>query len=142
MTSQASFMVVAPLHPPRIGELRSLLSSMNLAPGCADPNNQIVPFDRLEDLHFARFVILEDQTLDDINTAYGLQKRSYPTYLAFLGDFDGDPALFLKKLVEQAGDGLRRIFSFCEDFRSDCDLVRWLKDHEHRPATMYVNWAS
>ena len=141
MTAQASFMVVAPLHLPRIGELRSLLSSMNQAPGWADPNNTVVPFGRLEDLHFARFVILEDQTLDDITTAYGLPRRDYPTYLAFLGDFDGDAGRFLKKLVDQAGDGLRRIFSFCEDFRPDSDLLRWIKDHEHRPATMYVNWA-
>ena len=141
MTPQASFMVVAPLHPPRIGELRSLLSSMNQAPGWADPNNGIVPFGRLEDLHFARLVILEDQTLDDVTTAYGLPRREYPTYLAFLGDFDGDASRFLKQLVEQSGDGLRRIFSFCEDFRADSDLLRWMKDHEHRPATMYVNWA-
>jgi hypothetical protein len=113
---------------------------MNLAPGFADPNNEIVPFGRLENLHFARFVILEDQTLDDITTAYDLPRHDYPTYLAFLGDFDGDPGRFLKKLVEQAGDGLGRIFSFCEDFRPDSDLLRWLKDHEHGPAATYVNW--
>jgi hypothetical protein len=140
MTAQESFMVVAPLHPQRIGELRSVLSSMNQAPGWADPNNGIIPFGRLEDLHFARIVILEDQTLDDITTAYGLSRRDYPTYLAFLGDFDGDTGRFLKKLVEHAGDGLRKIFSFCEDFKPNSDLVRWMKDHEHPPATMYVNW--
>jgi len=133
-------MVVAPLHPQRIGELRSLLSSMNQAHGWADPNNAIVPFGRLEELHFARFVILEDQTLDDITTAYGLPGHDYPTYLAFLGDFDGDAGRFLKKLVEHAGDGLRQIFSFCEDFKPNSDLLRWMKDHEHPPATMYVNW--
>jgi len=114
---------------------------MNQAPGRADPNNEIVPFGRLEDLHFARFVILEDQTLDDVTIAYGLPRREYPTYLAFLGDFDGDAGRFLKKLVEQAGEGLRRIFSFCEDFRPDNDLLSWMKGHEHRPATMYINWA-
>jgi hypothetical protein len=141
MTAQSSFMMVAPLHPPRIGELRRLLSSMNRVPGCADPDNNILPFSCLEDLHFARLVILEDKTLDDINTAYGLPKRDYPTYLAFLGDFDGDAGRFLKKLVDQTGDGLRRIFSFCEDFKPDSDLLRWMKDHEHPPATMYVNWA-
>ena len=141
MTPQASFMVVAPLDPPRLGELRSLLASMNLAPGTANPDNEIVPFGRLEGLHFARLVILEDRTPDDITTAYGLPRRNYPTYLAFLGDFDGDTDRFLKELIERAGDGLRRIFSFCQDFTPGCDLVRWIKDHEHRPATMYVNWA-
>src|SRR5688500_13551785 len=100
MTPQASFMEVAPIHSPRIGEFKTLLSSMNQAPGWADPNNEVLPFGRLEDLHFARFVILEDQTLDDVTTAYGLPRRDYPTYLAFLGDFDGEAGRFLKKLVE------------------------------------------
>jgi hypothetical protein len=141
MTHQSSFMIVAPLVLRRTDELRTLLVSMNSAPGSANPNNEIIPFGRLEDLHFARLVVLEDRTLDDITTAYGLLRREYPTYLAFLGDFDGETNRFLKELVEQAGHGLRQIFSFCEDFSADCDLVRWMKDHEQRPATMYVNWA-
>ena len=141
MTPQSSFMIIAPLDVRRTDELRSLLVSMNFAPGNANPKNEIIPFGRLEDLHFARLVILEDQTLDDITTAYGLPRRSYPTYLAFLGDFDGDTNRFLKELVAQAGNGLRQIFSFCEDFQPDCDLLSWMKNHEQRPATMYVNWA-
>ncbi len=83
-------MVVAALDVNRIPELRSLLATMNSAPGTADPNNAIIPFGKFETLHFARIVVLEDQTLDDITTAYGIARRSYPTYLAFLADFDGD----------------------------------------------------
>lgn len=140
MTPQSSFMVLAPLDVKHMPELRELLASMNLAPGCANPDNQLVPFRRLSGLHFARLVILDDQTLDDITTAYRLTRRNYPTYLAFLGDFDGDYDDFCKELVDAAGPGLRRIFSFCQNFKPDQDLLRWLKDNEHRPATMYVNW--
>lgn len=133
-------MVVAPLDVNRTEELRGLLASMNSAPGTANPDNAIIPFGRLAGLHFARIVVLEDQTLDDVTTAYGLPRRNYPLSLAFLGDFDGDADKFRHELVTVAGDGLRKIFSFCTDFTPGSDLVRWMKQHEHKPAAMYVNW--
>src|SRR5215207_8071531 len=103
MTLQSSFMVVAPLDVKRTDELRTLLAGMNRAPGTANPNNEIIPFGRLSDLHFARIVVLEDQTLDDITTAYGLPRRNYPLYLTFLADFDGDVDRFRSQLVSVAG---------------------------------------
>ncbi len=133
-------MVVAPLDVRRTDELRSLLATMNRAPGMADPDNEIIPFGRLKALHFARLVVLEDQTLDDVTTAYGLKRNDYPVYLAFLGDFDGDASGFIRELVAIAGKGLRQIFSFCADFSAGSDLAEWMEQHEHRPATMYINW--
>jgi hypothetical protein len=133
-------MVVAPLDVKRTDELRSLLATMNRAPGMANPDNEIIPFGRLPDLHFARIVVLEDQTLDDITTAYGLPRRNYPLYLAFLADFDGDVDRFRNRMVSIAANGLRQIFSFCTDFKPGTDIVRWMKQHEHRPSTMYINW--
>jgi hypothetical protein len=132
-------MVVAPLDVKRTDELTSLLATMNGALGTANPDNAIIPFGRLEALHFARLVVLEDQTLDDVTTAYGLTRRNYPTQLAFLGDFDGDADGFIRELVAVAGNGLRQIFSFCSDFSPGSDLTEWMKRHEHRPATMYIS---
>jgi hypothetical protein len=140
MTPQSSFMVVAPLDVKRTDELRSLLATMNRAPGLANPDNEIIPFGRFEALHFARLVVLEDQTLDDITAAYGLPRQNYPTYLAFLADFDGDVDQFRREMVAVAGKGLQQIFSFCLDFTPGSDLVRWMEQHEHRPSTMYINW--
>jgi hypothetical protein len=140
MTFQSSFMVVAPLDVKRTDELRSLLRTMNGAPGTANPENTIIPFGRLSGLHFARIVVLEDQTLDDITAAYGLPRRDYPLYLAFLGDFDGDADRFRNDMISIAGKGLEQIFSFCTDFKPGTDVGRWMKQHEHRPATMYNNW--
>ena len=57
----------------------------------ADPANALVPFGRFDRLHFARFVILDPQTLDDIGV-YGGQPPPWPASLAFLGDCDGDAA--------------------------------------------------
>ena len=133
-------MVLAPLDVKRTDELRSLLATMNRAPGTANPDNEIIPFGRLPDLHFARIVVLEDQTLDDITTAYGLPRRNYPLYLAFLADFDGDVDCFRNQMVSLARPGLERIFSFCTDFKPGTDIVGWMKQHEHRPSTMYINW--
>ena len=133
-------MVVAPLDVKRTDELRTLLATMNSVPGTADPNNALIPFGRLEELHFARIVVLEDQTLDDITIAYGLPRQNYPTYLTFLADFDGDADSFRRKVVAVASNGLQQIFSFCLDYKPGADLVRWMEDHEHPPATMYNNW--
>jgi hypothetical protein len=139
MTPQSTFMVVAPVVPGRQDELRAVLSSLNQRPGVADPQNRLVPFGQFGRLHFARFVILDDPTLDDI-TAYGVPRVAFPPALAFLGDVDGPADEFLADLVERAGDGLRRIFAHCQGFRSAGDLRRWMDDHGVAPSATYVNW--
>jgi hypothetical protein len=139
MTPQSTFMVVAPLASGRADELRKLLASLNHRPGVANPQNDLVPFGRLERLHFARFAILEDPTLDDISV-YGVPRAYVPPALAFLGDVDGTADEFLATLAVRAGTGLRRIFAHCEGFHPDGDLRRWMKDHEQTPAANYVNW--
>ena len=98
MTPQASFMAVAPITPGREDELRKLLASMNHRPGVADPDNPLVPFGRLAGVHFARFVILDDATLDDV-TAHGVPRVDHRPSLAFLADFDGPVDAFLDDLL-------------------------------------------
>lgn len=131
-------MVLAPIVLAREGELRGLLESMNASPGIVDPHNALVPFGRFTTLHFARFVILADQTTGDIGV-YGLATREYPLYLAFLGDVDGSEAAFLRWLVGVASDGLRKLFSCCEGFGPDSDLLNWMRQHRARPVANYVN---
>ena len=139
MTSQSSLMVVAPVDRKSVGGLQALLATMNFAPGEVNAANSLVPFGEFENLHFARFVILDDQTLDDIKL-YGAPRQEYPLYLTFLCDFDGDAAEFLTDLVRRAGPGLRRVFSVCEDFPAGADLLAWMRDHDIPVATHYVNW--
>jgi len=138
MTPQAHFMIVAPVEPSREDGLRELLASMNHRPGVVNPQNCLIPFGEFEPLHFARLVLLDDQTLDDI-TLHGLPRRDFPRSLAFLGDIDGPADDFLADLAARARGGLRRIFSHCRGFDPGSDLVRWMKAHEHPPATSYVN---
>jgi hypothetical protein len=139
MTPQSSFMVVAPIRSEREGELRRVLAGMNRANGQAGPLNPLIPFQALESLHFARFVVLDDSTTDDIGV-YGVPVPTYPHALAFLGDIDGDRDVFMRDLVKHAGNGLRQVFLCCEGFTESTDLVQWMDEHEHRPAAYYVNW--
>jgi hypothetical protein len=139
MTPQSTFMVVAPIIPERERELRQLLDSMNRGPGEVDPDNALLPFGEFDTLHFARFIILNDKTTEDVRV-YGLKPRSYPLYLAFLGDVDGDANAFLGKLIKRAGKGLGNIFSCCQGFGWDTDLLAWMKQHDAPAIAVYVNW--
>jgi hypothetical protein len=139
MTPQSSFMILATIDPMREAELRQLLASMNHEPGRLNPLNTLVPFGQFDRLHFARIVILDDQTLDDI-TVYGLPQASYPTYLAILGDCDGPFDGLLAEMVERAGDGLRRIFTHCDEYTPGVDLLSWINARNVSPAANYVNW--
>jgi hypothetical protein len=140
MTPQANFMVLAPIDPARRTELEQLLASMNDAPGQVNARNPLIPFAQCDTLHFARLVILNDGTINDTRAYGGGPAPTYPLYLAFLGDIDGEVDSFLRELARRAGDGLRRIFSCCEGFTAETDLVRWMKAHEAPPIAAYVNW--
>jgi hypothetical protein len=139
VTPQSGFMLVAPVLAGREGELRKLLASMNRRPGVVEPQNPLVPFCRLDRLHFSRFTILDDATLDDV-TQHGLPRVDYGLSLAFLADFDGPVDEFLADLLRHADQGLRRIFAHCEGFAPDGDLLAWMKARAYRPAASYVNW--
>jgi hypothetical protein len=132
-------MVVAPVAAGREPALRELLSTMNSLPGVVDPGNAVLPFGEFERLHFARLVLLDDTTMLDLQV-YGLPVSRVPTYLALIGDCDGRSREFLADLARRAQAGLRRIFSHCEGFDAQGDLLAWLLVHERPASASYVNW--
>ena len=139
MTPQSSFMILASVSGPREAELRRLLDSMNDAPGRLRADNPLIPFAQLPNVHFARLLVLDDKTLDDVRV-YGMPRRSYPLTLAFLGDVDGDADAFLVEICRRAPEGLRAVFSCCEGFSAGTDLVEWMRAHGVGAAAEYVNW--
>jgi hypothetical protein len=132
-------MVIAPLAAGRKRALCELLATMTAPPGMADPANTLLPFGQFDRLHFARLVVLEDATLGDIE-AYGLPPPKLPTYLAFMGDCDGPAGELLADLARRAGAGLRQIFSHCEDYTAEGDLLNWMRAHDRPLAASFVNW--
>jgi hypothetical protein len=132
-------MVVAPLSLARISSLEALLTTMTGSPGMADPTNTLLPFGEFERLHFARLVVLEDATLGDIE-AYRMPPPQLPTYLAFMGDCDGSADEVLADLARRASSGLRQIFSHCEGFTHEADLLDWMRAHDRPLAASFVNW--
>ncbi|HTT64272.1 MAG TPA: hypothetical protein VMG35_20615 [Bryobacteraceae bacterium] len=133
-------MVLATLGRSRIAAMRELLATMNFEPGVVNPDNELVPFRQFASLHFARFLVLDDQTTGDLEALYGIRRPDPPVYFAFLGDFDGSYDALIHLLVQHAGPGLRRIFSLCDGFSPDDDLHAWITSHEQRPAAYYCNW--
>ncbi|HEX2528032.1 MAG TPA: hypothetical protein VHL31_17240 [Geminicoccus sp.] len=139
MMPQSTFLVLAEVIPEREQSLRDLLATMNVEPGMADPANALVPFERFEQLHVARFTFLQPPAEGDIEV-YGLRPTPWPLTLAFLGDCDGPAETFLAELVREAGPGLCRIFSCCRGFAPDGDILAWLCAREQPSAATYVNW--
>jgi hypothetical protein len=139
MTPQSNFMVVAPVPRDRVDDLKKLLASMTDQPGMAKPDNGLFPFKEFEKLHYARFVILDDQTAVDFE-GVGERIPDYEPSLAFLGDCDEPGDEFLVKAANHAGAGLCKIFSYCTDPPSAGDLLAWMTRHSLPPAANYVNY--
>ena len=139
MTPQSHFVVVAAIAPGREAGLRKLLGTMNVKPGVVDPANAVLPFAEFSRLHFARFAVLGDATMADLE-AFGLPRPRVPIYLVFMGDCDGSGQEQLAELAQHAGEGLRRIFSHCKGLDPRDDLLEWLIEHDRPVAAPYVNW--
>jgi hypothetical protein len=137
MTPQDTFMIVAPIRAGALADVRAVLATMTPQPGTADPDNAVFPFRAFATLHVARFLIIDDQTLDDRN-AYPGNAFSPPPSLAFLGDCDGSADAFLDEAATRA-PRLAELFRHCEEFDGS-DLRGWMQAHSVRPATSYVNW--
>jgi hypothetical protein len=140
MIPQDSFIVVAKVPPARVSGLRALLATMNLPglTGAADPANALVPFGAFDAIHFARLVLLADNTLSD-RAAYPQLPPNEPLYLCFMVDCDGDADALLSRMADDC-PGLTQIFASCEDSDATGDLKQWLRAHRVRPSASYVNW--
>ena len=106
MIQQNHICIAAPVFHGAQEQLESLLATMTDAPGQADPDNDLVPFGRLRQLHVARFVILNDPSLPDRTLLAPTLPVYEPPYLAFIADFDGEVDALLRDLVEIAATRL------------------------------------
>jgi hypothetical protein len=140
MIPQDSFIVVAAVADERVEPLRALLATMTLPgfPGTADPKNSILPFGEFDAIHFARLVVLEDNTLGDRAPYLKLPKKE-PTYLCLMVDCDGDATALMRQIAKQCVD-LKQVFALCADFRDTDNLERFMAAHRVKASASYVNW--
>jgi energy-coupling factor transporter transmembrane protein EcfT len=142
MIPQDRFIIVASVPPGNVAGLRDRLATMNFpdVTGFADPDNHLVPFGEFDTIHFARFVVLADNTLRDREKYPELPKEEPPAYLCFMVDCDGDADELLQHMVQKAGAGLQDIFQYCGYSEREANLLGWLRAHRVKPRASYVNW--
>lgn len=132
MTHQLALTVIAKIKPDAIDDLRTLLGRI------AQNHAQlpIVPFQKLETIHFARLMIL-----DEIKDLRG---QVIPASLAMLTNFDAPLDTHLTELATVAAAGLDQVFGHCEGYpepqsRSVQRRLAFLRSHRVNSKPFYVN---
>jgi len=126
---QVGLTVAAPVKPTALDDLTAALSEIGKDPA----QNELLPFGRLDGVHFARFFLLEP-TAD-------LEGRAIPAELVFMVDWDAPLEERLRQLVDVGHAGLDRLFSACEGYtRGGRDATTaYLRQHAAPDSAYYVN---
>jgi len=140
-TRQFAMLVLAPVDPGKLAQLKELLQEIGreTIAGMAGqpPSKPILSFKDIETVHYARFVLLDQNS------------RTEPM-LAFATDYDGPEGddkcgqsrayrHHVEDLVHHAESGLDRIFQCCEGYRSGPgNLERYFAKHRVPASTFYV----
>jgi hypothetical protein len=126
--AQTAFTALVEIQLSLLGSLREELDAMGA--GGADA----FPFDKLANVHFGRFVVLDPAT--------DLDGNPIAPALYFAVDFDGPLDPFLVRLVEVAGTCLDRIFGHCVGYAATtpAQRVAFLRACAIPAGTVYVNW--
>jgi len=142
-TRQFALLILVPILPGRLEELRALLQTIaretvEVMRG-SPPSTQLLPFQDVDGLHYARFVIID-------RPAEGASEE--PALLAFATDYDGPEGesecpehrarnVHIDALLELSGATLSRIYQCCEGYIQS-DLKRYLKRHSVPSQTFFV----
>src|SRR5436190_7329779 len=108
MTQHGALSIIANVPGAAKSQLSRLLQEMD-ASGAG--SNAIAPFGAVPNIHFARFVLLDEGTFQD--------GSSYPARLVFDSSYDLNSYSHVDELIEKTGPGLWKLFSNCEGFPKD-----------------------
>ncbi len=99
--AQSSVTIVTPVLEGHLDGLRALLQEI-----AADVNgNRVIPFGRVEGVHFARLFVTE--------AARAPQGRRISAHLVFMSDIDGGVEAHLERLVAAGDEGVDLLFGHC-----------------------------
>jgi hypothetical protein len=132
MTHQAALTVSAKIKPGETENLKDLLRNVGADIG----KNEIFPFAQLSNVHFARFVVLDE--------AKDIRNESIRPSLVFASNVDAPLEGHLTELVTHNGEGLDRIYSHCEGYpepgqRTPSSRLNYLQAHAVPSQAFYVN---
>jgi hypothetical protein len=132
MTHQVALTVIANIKPGETQNLEQLLGSIHQNRG--KPN--VIPFEKFDTIHFARFMIL--------NEVKDLDGNTIQPSLAFLTNVDAPLDKHLQELATVAGNSLDQVFSHCEGYpvsseRTPEKRIAFLRSHQINSKPFYVN---
>jgi hypothetical protein len=132
MTHQVALTVLAKIKPGETQSLEDLLRTV----GADVEKNDILPFAQLSNVHFARFVILDE--------AKNARSRGIRPSLVFASNVDVPLDDHLTELVTHTGEGLDLIFGHCEGYpgptqRTPSSRLSYLRAHMVPSQAFYVN---
>lgn len=104
MTHQVALTIITKIVPGETDTLKQLLTSMSSDVA----QNDLIPFGKLSNIHFARLMILEE--------ARDLNGTVIPPHLVLIGECDAPLDRLLHDLVDQAGEGLDTIYCHCQGY--------------------------
>jgi len=115
---------ICEVNPDNLGRLTALLEQIQNNRDA----NPYIPFAALKSLHFASFVIHDDE--------------DYGSKLIFENNFDGLIDDYLEELSRHAGTGLHEIYSCCSDYPASAyekrTLVEYLGSKVVRPKAFHI----
>jgi hypothetical protein len=131
MSYQVAITIVADVRPGETESLKGLLASM----GDGVANGSVVDLAALRDVHFARFVLLEETT--------DLGGEPLPASLLYMSDADIPLDRHLSDLADTAGPGLDLLFGHCDGYpaepRARDARVTYLRRHVVKEQARYFN---
>ncbi len=117
MTYQVALTILAPVKPGAVDALRQVLGSMGKDPA----GNAIIPLARLDEVHFARLLLLEEVP--------DLRGNIIPANLIWMSDADAPLDRHVEHVLDVAGEGLDQVFGHCDGYPGPD-----ARDREHRRA--------
>ncbi|PSB24115.1 hypothetical protein [Stenomitos frigidus] len=132
MAHQVPLTIITKIKPDGMSQLKQLLGMMSKEVEA----NPIVPFARFSQVHFARFVILEESR--DPNN------KVIQASLAFSSEIDAPLEAYFNDLVDLAGEGLDEIYTHCVGYPDPGERTRqsrlaYLYAHQVEVQAFYVN---
>jgi hypothetical protein len=129
---QEALTVIARIQPGRVPEVKGILGTI------ADHADtwDVVPFARLPNVHFARFVVFDEAT--------DLEGNLLHPQLALMTNVDAPLDAHLHDLAAICGEGLDALFGHCENYpaapgRTPATRLSFLRRHRVAARAFYVN---